>query len=260
MYHHSKEYIQKNNEFIKYSSKSINEYINILKQHLIYAIGIYKFTKKAHDLYKKDFVKEDLKPTLWSFREKKFTNTFKGSFSIVPTIYPKVQYAQNSVDIRLGSYFLVHKPSFYTHISPYPDSIDISKFYEEIYVEPGGEFVLHPHQFVLASTLEYISLPINYYGLILGRSSWGRLGLTIATATTVQAGFKGCITLELKNIGESPIVIKVGNRIAQLCLIRVPMDEFGEEDYLSNIHAKYIGPIKAEIPKIQEDIDWELFK
>jgi dCTP deaminase len=266
LYVYSKNHYMKNNSFFKDSENKPPEenekiLLKTLKEHVIYAIGNYKFLKKAYSMYidTEKFEQDKLSHTLWTYREKLTLGTKKEEFSVVPSIYPNVQYGQSSVDIRLGSYFLIHKPSKYVHISPYPeDDIGVENFYEEVYVPPGGEFILHPHQFVLASTLEYISLPINYYGLILGRSSWGRLGLTIATATTVQAGFKGCITLELKNVGETPLPLKVGNRISQLCLIKSPEVGNTDKGYYDNIHAKYIGPIKAEIPKIKQDIDWEL--
>ncbi|HLM61071.1 MAG TPA: hypothetical protein VK308_09720, partial [Pyrinomonadaceae bacterium] len=115
---------------------------------------------------------------------------------------------------------------------------------------------LHPHQFVLAATLEYVSVPYDYYALVLGRSSWGRLGLNIATATTVHAGYRGCITLELRNLGETPLPLKVGLRIAQLCLIPVPI-KGSEQGYFAT-SGKYIGPVGPEIPKIKDDADWDL--
>jgi dCTP deaminase len=79
------------------------------------------------------------------------------------------------------------------------------------------------------------SLNRSYYALVLGRSTWGRLGLNIATATTVQSGYKGCLTLELRNLGESPLPLTVGTRIAQLCLISVASP--AQQGYLG----KYVG-------------------
>jgi dCTP deaminase len=161
---------------------------------------------------------------------------------------------------------LLNKTSGYTHISPQPrltdateKDIPIEAFYQELFVPVGDEFVLHPHQFVLAATLEYICVPFDYYALVLGRSSWGRLGLNIATATTVHAGFRGCITLELRNLGETPLPLKVGLRIAQLCLIPVPVPPTSEEHlgYFATL-SKYIGPVAPEIPKIKDDEDWVL--
>jgi dCTP deaminase len=63
-----------------------------------------------------------------------------------------------------------------------------------------------------------VTLPKNLSAQASGRSSWGRLGLVIATATLIQPKFRGTITLELANIGTVPIVLYVGVRIAQITL------------------------------------------
>jgi dCTP deaminase len=86
------------------------------------------------------------------------------------------------------------------------------------YVPFGSRFILHPQSFVLGATLEWIRLPSNLAGYVVGRSSWGRRGLIIATAAGVHPGFTGCLTLELTNVGEIPIVIKPGMTICQLFL------------------------------------------
>jgi dCTP deaminase len=258
LYYYNSDYYEINNEFFLSSSENkeskSKKIKTILKDHLKYAISLYEFCKKAKSLF--DFNANQLKHSLWDMRIR-VLNKVPNALTVVPSIYPNAQYGQNSVDLRLGSYFLILKPSKYTHISPYPENISIDNFYEEVYVPSGGEFILHPHQFVLATTLEYISLPSDYYGLILGRSSWGRLGLNIATATTVQAGYRGCITLELRNLGETPLPLKIGARVAQLCLIKLPYEAEGK-GYFSSKHNKYIGPTKAETTKIKKDLDWEL--
>jgi len=86
------------------------------------------------------------------------------------------------------------------------------------YVPFGSRFILHPQSFVLGVTLEWVRLPSNLAGYVVGRSSWGRRGLIIATAAGVHPGFTGCLTLELTNVGEIPIVIKPGMTICQLFL------------------------------------------
>lgn len=182
---------------------------------------------------------------------------------ITPSIYPKKQYGTNSIDVRLGPFFLVPRPTRYTHIQPNPHEthdtdVPVDVFYEEVYRSVGKEFILHPHQFVLAGTLEYVSLPTDYYALVLGRSTWGRLGLNIATATAVQTGFRGCLTLELRNLGETPLPLTIGTRIAQLCLVKSPPNE-GVLGYFAS-GGKYTGPVRPEVPKIRGDPDWELFK
>ncbi len=86
------------------------------------------------------------------------------------------------------------------------------------YVRFGDSFLLHPRNFVLGVTLEWIRLPGDLAGYVIGRSSWGRRGLIIATAVGVHPGFTGCLTLELTNLGEIPIAIHPGDSICQLFL------------------------------------------
>jgi deoxycytidine triphosphate deaminase len=82
----------------------------------------------------------------------------------------------------------------------------------------GADFILHPRSFVLGVTLEWLRLPCDLAGYVVGRSSWGRRGLVIATATGVHPGFTGCLTLELTNLGDVPIAIRPGMAIGQLFL------------------------------------------
>jgi dCTP deaminase len=51
---------------------------------------------------------------------------------------------------------------------------------------------------------------------VVGRSTWGRLGLIVATALGVHPGFSGALTLELRNLGETPLRIYPGQVVAQL--------------------------------------------
>lgn len=123
-----------------------------------------------------------------------------------------------SVDLRLGCWFLSSRLNK-VHI------LDVSSKHEQPrnpagvakhYVPFGGHFILHPGSFVLAATLEWIKLPQTLAGLVTGKSSWGRRGLVIETAPGVHPGFGGCLTLELANVGEVPIAIYPGLKIAQL--------------------------------------------
>lgn len=89
------------------------------------------------------------------------------------------------------------------------------------YIPFGGEFILHPHSFVLAVTLEWIRLPRTLAAYVIGKSSWGRRGLIIATAAGVHPAFTGCLTLELSNVDVVPIAVQPGMTIAQLFLHKV---------------------------------------
>jgi len=269
IYYYSKAYMN-GNEFYRESSETAEVKFYKLREKLIehiqYAINLYDFLKHSElKLNEKEFEFSSLKNTLWDLRSKTFKKQ-PSPFIITPNIDPRVQYSSSSVDLRLGQTFLVNKLSKYTHIDPVGksefdthgdlSSTPIEEYYDKYVMPIGSKFTLHPHQFVLAQTLEYICIPGDSYALVLGRSSWGRLGLNIATATAVGAGFRGCITLELRNLGETPLPLNVGLRICQISLI--PITQFDNYELYFTSQSKYIGPVSSEIPKIRDDADWDL--
>ncbi len=90
-------------------------------------------------------------------------------------------------------------------------------------------------------------------GYVIGKSSWGRAGLIVATATKVDPGFKGCITLEIINEGESPIVVYPGLPIAQLVLhnIEPPL----ENEYCGNYKFS-VGPVFPDFTEKSKNWDF----
>lgn len=147
---------------------------------------------------------------------------------VTPMLDQDKQVGPGSIDLRLGTDFLQVSRHSQGVIDPFGDDDGIrgrhpassqQSAYETRTVVPLGEkFVLHPGHFVLGATLEFLALPKSLVGQVLSRSSWGRLGLIVATAVTVQPGFRGVLTLELANMGDVPMVLRPGLRIAQLCL------------------------------------------
>jgi dCTP deaminase len=128
-----------------------------------------------------------------------------------------------SVDVRLGQRFHVPlrtKLSQLDRLSP-THQRDFQRFKEETFVPLGDHFVLHPRQFVLGETLEWVHLPEGIAAYVIGRSTWGRDGLIIATAIGVHPNFSGILTLEIANIGEIPVYLYPGLTIAQLFLTLV---------------------------------------
>ena len=84
----------------------------------------------------------------------------------------------------------------------------------------GGQFALHPGEFVLGSTLERVALPDDLVGRLEGKSSLGRVGLIIhSTAGYIDPGFEGQITLELSNVATVPILLYPGMRVAQISFL-----------------------------------------
>jgi dCTP deaminase len=104
----------------------------------------------------------------------------------------------SSVDVRLDRFFRVFENHKYSVIDP---SVEQPELTREIAVDPDEHFILHPGEFVLASTYEVITLPDDIAGRLEGKSSLGRLGLlTHSTAGFIDPGFSGHITLELSNV------------------------------------------------------------
>ncbi len=125
----------------------------------------------------------------------------------------------SSIDVRLDRLFRVFNNHRYTHIDPAVEQDELTQLVEP---EDGKPFVLHPGEFVLASTLEVVTLADDLAGRLEGKSSLGRLGLlTHSTAGFIDPGFSGHVTLELSNVANLPINLWPGMKIGQLCIFRL---------------------------------------
>ena len=163
--------------------------------------------------------------------EKSWCPAVQDPFVVAPS--PDLQSLRTSgsasIDLRLGTWFMTLRQARMTHLAAgtkrrregkrrRASRITEAKLTKTHYVPFGKDFFVHTGSFVLAATLEWIRLPTDVAGYVIGRSTWGRRGLIIATATGVHPGFIGCLTLELRNVGEIPIAIRPGMRICQLFL------------------------------------------
>ena len=137
---------------------------------------------------------------------------------IVTPLITDDQIGEASIDIRLGNNFIITRKGNLSSINPTSDTATSHRYQTKHYVNFGNPFYLHPGELVLAGTLEYFRLPKTVAGSVTSRSSWGRTGLLIATATAIQPGFTGVVTLELVNHGEVPLVLYPGVSVAQLIL------------------------------------------
>ncbi|MGQ9571683.1 MAG: dCTP deaminase [Dehalococcoidia bacterium] len=127
----------------------------------------------------------------------------------------------SSVDLRLAPVFRV----FRVGVLPRP-YLDVTQpmegFTELVEVTENEPFIIQPGEFVLAATLETITLPDDIVARVDGKSSLGRLGLLIhATAGFVDPGWTGRLTLELSNVAKMPIAVRPGMRICQISFLRL---------------------------------------
>ena len=152
--------------------------------------------------------------------------------------YDKEMVQPSSVDVRIDRYFRLFDNHKYAVIDPALEQPDLTRLVEVVSDEP---FVLHPGEFVLASTLEVISLGDQLAGRLEGKSSLGRLGLlTHSTAGFIDPGFSGHVTLELSNVANLPIKLWPGMKIGQLCIFR--LSSTAEHPYGSEVYgSRYQG-------------------
>ena len=152
----------------------------------------------------------------------------------------------SSVDVRIDKFFRVFENHRYPHIDPAEEQPDLTRMVEP---EAGEPFILHPGEFVLASTYEVVTLPDDVAGRLEGKSSLGRLGLlTHSTAGFIDPGFSGHVTLELSNVATLPIKLWPGMKIGQLCLFRLssPAEHpYGSAQYGSRYQGQR-GPTQSK--------------
>lgn len=99
---------------------------------------------------------------------------------------------------------------------------------EALVVPPGGR--------VAAPTGLAVAIPSGWVGLVHPRSGLARRhGLTVANAPgTVDAGYRGEVQVLLVNLGDDPVELEVGDRVAQLLLQRVGYAEVVEVEALDD--------------------------
>jgi dCTP deaminase len=149
-----------------------------------------------------------------------------GGLSVAPLLSDD-QIGAASVNLRVGNVVLIIRARGLSHVDPAAaktnkDSSDHAREsraqqkHERIELPFESRLLLHPGGLALVPTLEWISLPPDLIGSVTARSTWAREGLSIATATLIEPGYQGIVTLELANMGEIPIALYPGLEIAQI--------------------------------------------
>ena len=155
----------------------------------------------------------------------------------------------SSFDVRLDRFFRLFDNHKYPYIDPAEQQDDLTRLIE---VKSDEAFILHPGEFVLGSTFEFVTLPNDIAARLEGKSSLGRLGLlTHSTAGFVDPGFKGHVTLELSNTATLPIKLWPGMKIGQLCFFKLTSPSefpYGSDKYSSRYQGQR-GPTASRSHK-----------
>lgn len=135
---------------------------------------------------------------------------------------------QVSVDLRLGRKFTEMK-KLPPHVPKVRVKRSLLESGESWDHTEGDSFDLLPGAFVLAQTLETVTMPPDLVGFVEGRSSWARVGIGIhMTAPKIDPGFSGTITLEMSNVGQMTVELDAEEDApAQLILLKLttPLDK-----------------------------------
>jgi dCTP deaminase len=201
----------------------------------------------------------------------------EGDLVIEPIEDPDLQIQPASVDLRLGREFLEFERTNIPCIHP-GRSDEVDEYVSKTTVPLGpksdqetldgydaddadkqfedGEFILHPGDFVLGTTIERVELPPDLIAHVEGRSSLGRLAIVVhATAGIVDPGYHGQVTLELSNLGSAPVALTPGMRISQLTFTELKSP--AERPYGEERGSKYQGQSGPQASRIQHDDEFE---
>ncbi|MFC2154539.1 dCTP deaminase [Candidatus Altiarchaeota archaeon] len=85
---------------------------------------------------------------------------------------------------------------------------EVEEFLEE-------KIELEPNEYVLVESLEKVNMPANIMARILPRSTVFRCGCSLITAV-IDPGFKGTLTMGLKNLSAQTFTLEKGARIGQI--------------------------------------------
>ncbi|WP_257298709.1 dCTP deaminase [Haloarchaeobius sp. FL176] len=175
----------------------------------------------------------------------------EGDLVVEPLDDIDLQVQPASVDLRLGREFLEFQRTNIPCIHPNSES-EVDEYVNETVVDPEGEFILHPGDFVLGTTKERVEIPADLIAHVEGRSSLGRLAVVVhATAGLCDPGYRGQITLELSNLGSAPVALTPGMRISQLTFTELKTP--AERPYGSERGSKYQDQTGPQASKIQGD-------
>lgn len=179
----------------------------------------------------------------------------EGKIKIEPADGLERRIGPDGIDFRLGHTFLVFERNKQPYIDPRRQETAKGTT-RQIVVKTGEPFIIHPHELVLATTLERLTLSDDLLGRLEGRSSLGRLGIIVhSTASIFHPGWDGTATMELGNLGVMPVALYPRMRICMFTFER--MSSPVERPYGSG-KSKYQGQTGPLPSGVWEELEAEL--
>jgi dCTP deaminase len=145
-------------------------------------------------------------------------------------------------DIRIADEFRIFTPN------PYNTVVDPKHLDDRCLVAYSGPTcIIPPNSFALARTVEYIVMPTDTLGIVLGKSTYARCGLVL-NCTPLEPGWEGHITLEVSNTTPLPALIYANEGIGQILFFQG--DEPCEVNYAMR-KGKYQSQRGITLPKVE---------
>lgn len=163
----------------------------------------------------------------------------RGDITFDPPLETR-QWGDASVDLRLGYKFTkLLKSDLQIPLAKGIKQIsDSGLWYEEEFphfdkFDKRKPYVIYPQEFILAQTLEKMTVPRYLIARVEGRSTYARVGLSMhETAPWLQPGWGGQITLEITNSGPLKIeLMPVDDMPAQVTFFRLSRELPEDQGY-----------------------------
>lgn len=122
-------------------------------------------------------------------------------------------------DVRLGWTFIEYDPvkdqmgQLWPLDPTNPDSL--RPFKRVMHPHNLNNYILAPHGFVLAETVEWFRIPEDVAAQVIGKSTLCRVGINLNTSP-LEPGWEGVVTLEIANLTDRPVVLRPGQGIGQV--------------------------------------------
>lgn len=186
-------------------------------------------------------------------RMRKFKVSDARSLVVTPLLFRKETdvFDADSIDLRLGCYFLLPKALDQPFFSP--DRSSATSLHVKVHVPLGKFLVVPAHQTILGATLEFIKLPNDVAGEVLTKSSVARTFIVVETAPWIHPQYRGCLTLEIANVSNTPVLLYPGRSICQLVLMHVTPTR--KDKKKAKPDTSYFGPVYPEAPKFRDPQD-----
>lgn len=188
-------------------------------------------------------------------RRLKLNVTNAQSLVITPLLLRKHLFSaesdSDSIDLRLGTHFLLPQipPLAYT----YPSKNSARWSHVRVQVPLGSYLVVPAHETVLGATLEFIKLPPDLSGEILTKSSVARTFIVIETAPWIHPSYRGCLTLEIANASNTPLILYPGRMIGQLILLEHSPKPTDVRE--APFAGSYLAPVYPEAPTFNDPFE-----